>query len=66
MPTPQGISNNAHADGHAGLGLGFFIAKTLIERTGGAVTFGNKSGGGAMVRVTFPRKSLENRSISRG
>jgi two-component system sensor histidine kinase RegB len=63
---PAGISNNAHADGHAGLGLGFFIAKTLIERTGGAVTFGNKSGGGAMVRVTFPRKSLENRSISRG
>lgn len=63
---PGGISNNAHADGHAGLGLGFFIAKTLIERTGGAVTFGNKSGGGAMVRVTFPRKSLENRSNSRG
>jgi two-component system sensor histidine kinase RegB len=63
---PGGTISNAHADGHAGLGLGFFIAKTLIERTGGAVTFGNKSGGGAMVRVTFPRRSLENRSNSRG
>jgi two-component system, sensor histidine kinase RegB len=62
---PGGIVN-AHAEGHAGLGLGFFIAKTLIERTGGAVTFGNRTGGGAVVRVTFPRKSLENRSISRG
>jgi len=57
---------NAHAEGHAGLGLGFFIAKTLIERIGGGVSFGNKSGGGAIVRITFPRKSLENRSISRG
>lgn len=63
---PPDGSTNAHAEGHAGLGLGFFIAKTLIERTGGAMTFGNKQGGGAMVRVTFPRKSLENRSISRG
>jgi two-component system sensor histidine kinase RegB len=62
---PEGITN-VHAEGHAGLGLGFFIAKTLIERTGGAVTFGNKPGGGAIVRVTFPRKSVENRSISRG
>ena len=62
----QGGISNAHADGHAGLGLGFFIAKTLIERIGGTVTFGNKPGGGAIVRITFPRKSLENRSISRG
>ena len=64
--TPAGGVTNAHAEGHAGLGLGFFIAKTLIERTGGSVNFGNRPGGGATVRVTFPRKSLENPSISRG
>ncbi|MCE9524082.1 MAG: ActS/PrrB/RegB family redox-sensitive histidine kinase [Alphaproteobacteria bacterium] len=64
-PATDGIIN-AHADGHAGLGLGFFIAKTLIERIGGGMSFGNKPGGGAIVHVTFPRKSLENRSISRG
>jgi len=57
---------DATAEGHAGLGLGFFIAKTLIERTGGKVTFGNKPGGGALVRTVFPRASLEKRSISRG
>ncbi len=54
------------SDGHAGLGLGFFIAKTLIERKGGKVTFANKLGGGALVRIVFPRASLEKRSISRG
>jgi two-component system, sensor histidine kinase RegB len=51
---------------HAGLGLGFFIAKTLIERTGGKVIFGNKPGGGALVRAVFPRNSLEKPAISRG
>ncbi len=64
-PAAGGVTN-AHAEGHAGLGLGFFIAKTLIERTGGSVTFGNRPSGGAIVRVTFPRRSLENPSVSRG
>jgi two-component system sensor histidine kinase RegB len=57
---------NAHADGHAGLGLGFFIAKTLIERIGGTLSFANKPQGGAIVRMKLPRSNLENRSISRG
>jgi two-component system, sensor histidine kinase RegB len=59
-------TGNAHADGHAGMGLGFFIAKTLIERTGGTVNFGNKQGGGAIVRVSFPRRSVESVAISTG
>lgn len=59
-------SGNAHADGHAGLGLGFFIAKTLIERAGGKLSFGNRPGAGAVVRVRLPRRSLENIGISRG
>jgi two-component system, sensor histidine kinase RegB len=59
-------TGNAHADGHAGMGLGFFIAKTLIERIGGTVNFGNRPKAGAVVRVHFPRKVLENPAVSRG
>ncbi len=43
-----------------GLGLGVFIAKTLIERTGGRVTFGrDKSIGGAVIILNWPRKRLD-------
>lgn len=56
----------AHSEGHAGMGLGFFIAKTLIERIGGTMTFGNQPVGGAIVRLTIPRRSLENPAVSRG
>lgn len=62
--TSAGVSN-VHAEGHAGLGLGFFIAKTLIERIGGNVTFGNKPGKGAQVHVTIARKGLEKSDVSR-
>lgn len=41
-----------------GLGLGFFIAKTLIERTGGHVEFGNRKSGGARVHLVWPREAL--------
>ncbi|MEM1193512.1 MAG: ActS/PrrB/RegB family redox-sensitive histidine kinase [Pseudomonadota bacterium] len=49
---------------HTGLGLGFFIAKTLLEHTGGTVVFGNRdterSGTtrGAQVRVQWPDDNL--------
>jgi two-component system sensor histidine kinase RegB len=38
------------------MGLGVFIAKTLLERTGATVTFGNRpvAGGGAAVSVRWP------------
>ncbi len=32
---------------HEGMGLGFFIAKTLLEQTGGLVNAENPPGGGA-------------------
>ena len=32
--------------GHIGMGLGFFIAKTLLERTGAVVEFRNGRRGG--------------------
>jgi two-component system, sensor histidine kinase RegB len=44
-----------------GLGLGLFIAKSLIERTGGAVHLSNrkKPASGANVRVTWSRSAFD-------
>jgi two-component system, sensor histidine kinase RegB len=42
-----------------GMGLGVFIAKTLLERTGAGVEFGNRHDGGARIEVTWPRPVLE-------
>lgn len=38
-----------------GMGLGFFITKTLLERSGARITWGNASGGGARVHIVWPR-----------
>ena len=45
--------------GHAGMGLGFFIAKTLLERTGAEVDFRNGMRGGAIVRAKWSRERIE-------
>jgi two-component system sensor histidine kinase RegB len=45
------ISSRAEAGG--GMGLGVFIAQTLLERTGARVDFANGRGGGAKVVVTW-------------
>ncbi len=45
--------------GHIGMGLGFFIAKTLLERTGAAVDFRNGRRGGAVVAARWPRPAME-------
>jgi two-component system sensor histidine kinase RegB len=45
--------------GHLGMGLGFFIAKTLLERTGAEVGFRNARGGGAVVSIRWPRSVIE-------
>ncbi len=42
-----------------GLGLGLFIAKTLLERTGAKVTFENAAMGGAQILIEWPRSALE-------
>jgi two-component system sensor histidine kinase RegB len=42
-----------------GMGLGFFIAKTLIEQTGGTLRAGNRTGGGAIVTVRWPRGAID-------
>lgn len=47
------ISTRQGEEGH--MGLGVFIAKTLLERTGATVTFGNRRlGTGAAVSVRWP------------
>jgi two-component system, sensor histidine kinase RegB len=45
--------------GHIGMGLGFFIAKTLLERTGGRVEHRNGPRGGAVVTAHWPRERVE-------
>ena len=44
-----------------GLGLGIFIAKTLLERSGARLGFENAEiAGGARVRIVWPRSALES------
>ena len=42
-----------------GLGLGLFIAKTLLERSGATLNFSNVESGGARVEVSWPRNAME-------
>jgi two-component system sensor histidine kinase RegB len=48
-------------DEHIGMGLGFFIAKTLLERSGARLDLANRAGpdAGAVVTVTWPRAKFE-------
>jgi two-component system sensor histidine kinase RegB len=50
-----------YASDDTGLGLGFFIAKTLLERSGAKLTFVNRTfpGQGAVVTVLWPREIFE-------
>ena len=49
-----------YATGDTGMGLGFFIAKTLLERSGAKLTFVNRNfpERGAIVSVRWPRESF--------
>lgn len=52
--------------GHVGMGLGFFIAKTLLERTGAVVEFHNGRRGGAIVAARWARSAIEASPIPGG
>lgn len=56
--TSRPVGENSPS-GHLGMGLGFFIAKTLLERTGAVVEFRNARGGGALVAIRWPRSRIE-------
>ena len=51
---------------HHGLGLGVFIARTLLERTGAKVTFTNRTfpDHGAVVHIAWPRSRFETSEIA--
>ena len=53
------IGPNGVFDKHEGMGLGFFIAKTLIEQTGGTVSVVNPDTGGARVSMVWPRNTID-------
>ena len=52
--------------GHIGMGLGIFIAKTLLEQTGAHVTFANDPRGGAVITGQWQRAQLEAPSLMEG
>ncbi|MBU1306354.1 MAG: ActS/PrrB/RegB family redox-sensitive histidine kinase, partial [Alphaproteobacteria bacterium] len=59
MGEPYISTRGIGSDG-GGLGLGVFIAKTLLERTGARIAFENGNDKGhARVRVVWPRKLIE-------
>lgn len=60
---PQGAHRRGSGKRGGGLGLGFFIAKTLLERSGARLRFENRAAPetGAVVRIIWPRKSFESR-----
>jgi two-component system sensor histidine kinase RegB len=58
---PSGEGSRSH---HSGMGLGFFIAKTLLERTGAKVEFRNGKGGGAVVAARWRRDTVEATPIA--
>ena len=55
---PHDVASDPEA---GGLGLGFFIAKTLLERSGARLTLGNREppARGAVVRVAWPRALMD-------
>ena len=59
--TTRGADQRDEGETGGGLGLGLFIAKTLIERSGGALGIVNAAppGAGAQATVAWPRLSFE-------
>ncbi len=49
-------STRAGQKGHRGLGL--FIARSLLESIGGAISFANDQRGGGKVKISLPRETL--------
>lgn len=59
-PAGSDEGDKPNGDAH-GMGLGFFIAKTLLERSGARLTFSNRIAPekGAVVKVVWPRGTFE-------
>lgn len=62
VTTRPGYGDEHGSDGrHDGMGLGFFIAKTLLERSGATVALANRPapGHGAVVHIAWPRAAVD-------
>jgi two-component system sensor histidine kinase RegB len=59
--TSRAVRRTKGAEGW-GLGLGVFIAKTLLERTGAEIKFANREAGGASVRLKWKRLRFEDQA----
>ena len=57
----QGSRSGRSGKEASGLGLGFFIAKTLLERSGAKLSFANREApaSGAIVRIAWPREAFD-------
>ena len=66
----RSVNDRKTRPGYEGMGLGLFIAKTLLERSGAELSFANGSGlrhkknirpdqSGAVVEVTWPRHKID-------
>jgi two-component system, sensor histidine kinase RegB len=57
---PRGQARDGEA---SGLGLGFFIAKTLLERSGATISLDNRQRPqrGAIVKISWPREIFERK-----
>jgi two-component system sensor histidine kinase RegB len=58
------VTSRQRDDTAGGLGLGLFIAKTLLERSGGTLIFGNRDPGGpgARIEIEWPRMLIDSNS----
>jgi two-component system sensor histidine kinase RegB len=59
---PRGQARDGEA---SGLGLGFFIAKTLLERSGATISLDNRQRPqrGAIVKISWPREIFERKQV---
>jgi two-component system sensor histidine kinase RegB len=54
------LSVRAEPEHH--MGLGIFIAETLLGRTGATLDFANVAEGGALVRIEWPRRAFDDKN----
>ncbi|HHN66595.1 MAG TPA: ActS/PrrB/RegB family redox-sensitive histidine kinase [Thermopetrobacter sp.] len=55
------LKTDRQPEDETGMGLGFFIAKTLLERSGATIGLANRAAPahGAIVRIVWPRRRIE-------
>lgn len=67
VTTRNGADRRAKSEDSPGLGLGLFVAKTLLERSGAVMTMSNVAapGSGASIDIVWPRAEFERDTHAR-